>query len=878
MGKSLPGLNLLALLTLASGRILIAEATLAQPQSEPETLSIPTVESPEEQTSEDASGAASEAIRESSSPPIPLSLSDTHPPATTVTDWVAQIEAALVQITSIRLELTETGLQVLLEATGELAPPTPTVSGNALIVAIPNARLSEPFQEFEPAEGIALVQATTLPSDVVQVAITGNDAPPTVAVNADAANLVLTVVPGVAQAGDSDDAIQIVVTGTEDRYVVPNASTATRTDTPLRDIPQSIQVIPQAVFEDQGITALDDVLRNASGVLQNSADARGQRFVVRGFDSASVLRDGFRPTFGFNGNIGYPELSNIERVEVLKGPAAILYGVSEPGGVINLVSEQPLANPFYEVNFELGSRSLTGGGIDFSGPLTEDGGLLYRLNVLYRDSAFYRDFDTDVERFFIAPVLQWAISDRSDLTLLLEYSDDQRPYDSGLVAIGTEVADIPFTRNLSDPNDINQSTYLRTGYQFEHRFNDDWTFRNAFNYIAYNTIFESSVVLNLNELTGDQVRSYIQLDQPSSTYNVQTNLVGEFTTGSIEHTVLVGVDYYRREAIGNIGQGFATNFVLNIFNPVYGTVPRPDFSTQPIFFDGDSYINSWGIYVQDQITLLDNLHLLAGLRYDTVNQRNVNRPSLFAPVASDTTQNDNAWVPRLGIVYQPVDPISLYASYSQSFAPNSGTTFDGDSLQPERGEQFEVGVRAEALDGSLVASLAYFDITKRNVSTSDPNNISSVIDAGEQRSQGIELDVIGEILPGWNIIANYAYTDARIAADNDGQVGNRLINAPEHSANLWTNYEIQTGALQGLSFGAGVNYVGDRFGDLDNSFRLGNYFLTNAAIAYEQDTWRAAINVRNLFDVNHLTGTRNSRNEIYPGEGLTLVGTFSFEF
>ncbi|MEO0489753.1 MAG: TonB-dependent siderophore receptor, partial [Cyanobacteria bacterium J06659_2] len=316
----------------------------------------------------------------------------------------------------------------------------------------------------------------------------------------------------------------------------------------------------------------------------------------------------------------------------------------------------------------------------------------------------------------------------------------------------------------------------------------------------------------------------------------------------------------------------------NIFNPVYGTVPRPDFGSEPIFFDGDSYINSWGVYVQDQITLLDNLHLLAGLRYDTVNQRNVNRPSLFAPVTSDTTQNDNAWVPRLGIVYQPVDPISLYASYSQSFVPNSGTTFDGNSLQPERGEQFEVGVRAEALDGALMASLAYFDITKRNVSTSDPNNIGSVIDAGEQRSQGIELDVVGEILPGWNIIANYAYTDARIAADNDGQVGNQLINAPKHSANLWTNYEIQTGALQGLSFGAGVNYVGDRFGDLDNSFRLGNYFLTNAAIAYEQDTWRAAINVRNLFDVNHLTGTRNSRNEIYPGEGLTLVGTFSFEF
>ena len=159
-----------------------------------------------------------------------------------------------------------------------------------------------------------------------------------------------------------------------------------------------------------------------------------------------------------------------------------------------------------------------------------------------------------------------------------------------------------------------------------------------------------------------------------------------------------------------------------------------------------------------------------------------------------------------------------------------------------------------------------------------PENPAFSINAGEQRSQGVELDVIGEILPGWNLIANYAYTDARITANNDGRIGNKLINAPDHSANLWTTYEFQTGSLQGLSFGVGVNYVGDRFGDLDNSFKLGDYFLTNAAVAYEQDTWRAALNVRILFDVDHITGTRNSRNEVFPGEGLTIVGTVSVEF
>lgn len=802
--------------------------------------------------------------------------------AAVVAEAIAQA-ADSVTVTGIELTSTAAGIQVELQTDAVALPePQTEVVGNAVIVDIPNAVLALPegeeFSAANPAEGIALITATTLDEQTLRLTITGAGAPPTIASSAD--GLTFTVGVGAVGAVTPHEAIVLGVEGEQasDLYFIPEASTATRTDTPLEEIPQSIQVIPQEVFEDQGISTLDDAVRNVSGVLQNSADARGQRFVIRGFDSASVLRDGFRPTFGFSGNIGYPELANIQQIEVLKGPAAILYGVSEPGGVINLVSEQPLSEPFYEANFELGNREQVAAGIDFSGPLDENGNVLYRLNAVYRDGAYFRDFDADVERAFIAPVVQWNISDRTDLNLFLEYSDDQRPYDTGLVAIGDGVADIPFDRNLSQPEDINEATYFRTGYRFEHRFSDNWRFRNAFNYIAYNTLFESSFTLNVDEDTGDITRSYIQLDQPSSTYEVQTNVVGEFSTGSIDHTVLLGVDYNRREDVGNIGRGFGTNFTINIFDPVYGTVPQPDFSTEPIFFDSDTYTDAVGIYVQDQIDVLENLHILAGLRYDTVTQRTVNQPSLFVPDASENTQTNDAFVPRVGVVYQPIEPISLYTSYSQSFAPNSGTFFGGEQLPPEEGEQFEVGVRAEMLDGRLFANLAYFDITKTNVATSDPNNPAFSINAGEQSSQGVELDVIGEILPGWNIIANYAYTDARVTANNDGQEGNRLINSPQHSANLWTTYELQTGSLQGLSFGLGVNYVGDRYGDLDNSFKLGDYFLTNAAIAYEQDTWRAALNVRNLFDVDHITGTRNSRREVFVGEGLTILGTLSVEF
>ena len=204
---------------------------------------------------------------------------------------------------------------------------------------------------------------------------------------------------------------------------------------------------------------------------------------------------------------------------------------------------------------------------------------------------------------------------------------------------------------------------------------------------------------------------------------------------------------------------------------------------------------------------------------------------------------------------------------------------DGNPFEPEQGEGFEVGVKAEFLDGELLATLAYFDITKQNVATGDPNNPFFSVATGEQQSQGVELDLTGEILPGWNVIASYAYTDAEVTEDNTVPVGNRLFNVPEHSASLWSTYEIQSGDLAGLGFGLGFNFVGEREGDLDNSFELDSYFLTNAAISYRRDRWRAALNIRNLFDIDYIAGNRGNRvafNEV--GDPFTIIGSVSVKF
>ena len=892
MEKWLPGLSLLTLITVVSGQGAQAQLLTGQFASGLDDASAIDAEAATQAAP--AVDPLSPAYSLASSSPTSADSASSSEPATTIDEWLAQIEASRVQITGVRLEETTAGLQIILEtAEGELTAPTTTVSGNALIAEILNAVLALPegdeFQQFEPAEGIALVQVTELPDDRVQVVITGTDVAPTAEITATETGLTLSLAPGVAAADVVDDeALRVVVTGEEgSRYFEPEATTGTRTDTPLRDIPQSIQVIPQEVLEDQQVTQLDDALRNVSGVTPSRSgnDGTGLRFNVRGFEDASVLRDGFRLSFGANGGGTFQDLSSIEQIEVLKGPAAILFGVTEPGGVINLVTEQPLSEPFYELGFRVGNRGLINPTIDISGPLTEDRRLLYRLNAAYSTEDYFRDFDTDIERFFFAPVVSGQINENTDLTVYLEYLNEERPADFGLVAIGDGVADIPFDRALGEPGDFSKNETLRIGYTFEHRFNDSLTLRNAFSY--YNVDFDnlntsSFGFLGFDESTGELTRAtvFVGDDSPSTeNFDLQTNLVSEFNTGSIEHTVLVGVDLFRQNG-GTVQRGNVFSPVpLNIFDPIYGNVSDTNPSDFPITFSNETQTDALGVYVQDQIALSDNLKLLLGIRYDTFEQDTTNNPSFFVPTASESSLSDDAFSPRVGLVYQPIEEVSLFASYSRSFVPNTATTSDGDLLEPERGEQFEIGAKAELLDGRLAMNLAYFDITLQNVAARDPDFPQFSVATGERRSQGVEFDLIGEILPGWNLVANYAYIDAEITEDNSGLEGNTPFNVPEHNFNLWTTYDIQNGPLEGLGFGLGFNYVSERFGDNANTFEVDSYFLTNAAISYERDNWQAALNIRNLFDVDYIESTGNSRvSRIDPGEGFTIIGSVSFEF
>jgi iron complex outermembrane receptor protein len=814
------------------------------------------------------------------------------------------VPGSIVTITGVKANPTDKGVEVILETTlGEQLQLTNRSAGNNFIADIPNAQLRLPsgeaftFRSEKPVEGITEITVTNIDANTVRVAVVGVAALPTVELFDDDAGLIFAVAstatatqppqtpPTEEQpasetpAAQQDEPIELVVTGEQDSYRVPNASTATRTDTPLRDIPQSIQVVPQEVLRDQNVTTFNEALRNVPGVAPfNSSTTQLGNFIIRGFLDTNfannfILRNGLREAGGLNAET----TPDVERIEVFKGPASVLYGGAAPGGTINVVTKQPLRDPFYAIDGTIGSFDFYRGAIDLSGPLNDSRTVLYRLNASYQDRGSFIDF-VERDQFTIAPVVSVAIGERTRFALEGEYTETDESNFLGLPAVGTVLPNpngrIPRNRFVGSPDTVLNSQRSRVGYRLEHEFSDNWSLQNAFQARFFDRMYLGTNGLRIGTSLDPDNRTLngIVFDEENNIdiYDLNVNLTGKFSIGSIEHQLVFGVDLGRYEQDASFF--VAPAVPLDVFNPVYRPIFAGPYENVASLFN---VTDTLGIYIQDQVTLASNLKLLLGGRFDLFEQTNQN-------LLTDTTtsQSGNAFSPRVGIVYQPIEPISVYASYSRSFAPVTGRSFEGDVFQPERGTQYEVGVKAD-LNERFSTTLALYELTRTGVTTADtrpgvpPGQFE--IQTGEQRSRGIELSFQGEIMPGWNIIAGYAYTDARLTEDNVIPVGSRLNGVPENALNLWTTYEIQQGSLQGLGFGLGLFYVGGRQIDLDNSVELPSYLRTDAAIFYRRDRFRAALNFRNLFDVEYFESAFG-QNTISYGEPFTVQGTISWQF
>jgi iron complex outermembrane receptor protein len=822
------------------------------------------------------------------------------------------------QATSVHSPVTVTGLKVSTDPTGILMIQVRTTEGQTpqfftsgtgqiLVIDLLGAQLQgNTFSQERPLSGIESVTLSRRSETSLRLTILGTGPLPDAQIESQEAGLLITMKDSVTEPKKpASDAVasaptpeptepppsvatpnptspetpdleleEITVLGERiESYSRSNATTATRTDTPLRDIPQSIQVVPQSVLRDQQVGTVSEALRNVSGVqVDDNFGGTIDRLNIRGFQADVFLENGFRRgAFGGRG-LSDPEL--IESIEVLKGPASVLYGNIEPGGVVNVVTERPLEFDFREFSLTTSTSGSVTPSFDLSGPLGDDGNVFYRLNGLVEYNDGWRDYDQDVQRLVIAPAVTWQISDRTTLDLQIYYSDDERPFDRGIPAIGEGIPDIPFDRRFQNDRTIATTEELSLGYQLSHQFKENWTLNHDFRFLAVDT-FDFRIDNWIIEDSGQLDRRWRSNDDYLENYAANLNIVGEFNTGPISHTLLTGVDWNQ-----DIGGGKQRrlpgdpSFFIDIFTLEGDPIEQPPLADLTNVVRDNLDIESLvGLYIQDQISFTDNLKMLAGGRLDFFDLK-----SIFNGDGSQVDATE--FSPRIGVVYQPTQEISLYASFSEAFTPNIfDLTADGEPIEPEVSQQIEVGIRGEFLDGNLIANLAVYDLTKENVAATDPDNPDFAIPVGEISSEGIEFDLAGEILPGWNLIASYAYTDAAVTQDTSFiPAGNRPDNVAENTASFWTTYRFQEGALEGFGFGIGVFSVGERFGDFENTFRLPSYVQTDAALFYRSDNWQASLNFKNLFDEDYIRYSEGFREANTPGDPFTVVGSFNMQF
>lgn len=637
---------------------------------------------------------------------------------------------------------------------------------------------------------------------------------------------------------DSSWTPEIVVTGTAYRDL--ETQSATKTDTPILEVPQSVQVVTDRLIEDVRPRSLTEALINVSGV----SDGGGRRAfdfpLIRGFDaSADVFLDGLRVE---RGATNFPhEIYGLERIEVLKGPSGLLFGQGALGGVINQISRRPSSErSFVYVEGAGGSYDFWQGRIDANVPL--GGGLAARLNAVYRSSEDFVDL-LGKERVYVAPSLGWADGDTA-ITLLGSYTKDEQDGSYiGLPPQGTVLPNangpIPRNRNVREPGwDELDIERWQIGYAASHRLSEAVTVRQNLRYSESDVLSSLTVALALLPDQRTLVRGIGEFLNTDNTLAVDTQFEAKFATGAAAHTLLAGVDFYSQDVTQSFAFGLQST--LDLYTPVYGQAFGPLFPRGNDFDRDDDLL---GFYLQDQIEI-GRLSLLVGGRYDRNRTRLDDRVN-----ASRSSQTTEAFVPRAGLVYKISDEASVYGSWARSFSPNFGVAVNGDTFDPERGESFEAGVKTALIGDRLTSTVSIYQITRRNVLTDDPDpmNVGFQVVTGEQRSRGFEADVSLRITDGWNLTAAYAHTDIRITEDTSFD-GDRPINVPRDQASLFTKYDAKSGRLAGLGIGGGVRYVGEREATLPNSYTLPDYVLVDAVLSYRTGPVKAQLNLYNLFD------------------------------
>lgn len=667
------------------------------------------------------------------------------------------------------------------------------------------------------------------------------------------------------------------------------SATGTKTDTPIEKNPQSISVVTREEMEMRNVTSVKGAFNYTPGVLTGN---RGSSDVIdalsiRGFSETNTNQylDGLK----LQGD-NYSEFAIdpyfLERAELLRGPVSVLYGKSNPGGVVSLVSKRPTQETLREVQFQMGNDNLFSTGFDFGGALDDDGVYSYRLTGQARSKDAQQAMNKE-KRYTIAPAFSWRPDDRTRIDLLTYFQNEpETGYYGWLPRQGTVV---PITRadgsqyklptNFDEgeqSNKISRNTKM-VGYNAEHSFNDTWTLRQNLRYADlrtdYRSIYGNGFLPATQEITRGSAVSEEKLNQLA----VDTQAQAKFATGQVDHTLLLGVDFQRTR--NDIDAQFGTASSLNAVNPQYG-----DNSVTP--FGPYQHLNKQrqtGLYAQDQMEW-NRWVLTLGGRYDYAMN------SVYDRVADSVDrQNDQAFTWRGGLNYVFDNGIAPYFSYSEAFIPNAGSTYDGQAFDPSRAKQYEAGVKYVPKDRPVVLTAALYQLTKTKNLTADPDPDRTLfsVQSGEIRSRGVELEAKAALNANVNLTASYTYTDAEYTEDTQLK-GKTPVQVPKHMASLWSDYTFHETALSGVTLGAGVRYVGESQGlystgtEQNQNFKVAGYTTVDAALKYDLGRFglpgsTVGVNVNNLFDRDYVASCYREY-ACYWGAERQIVGTATFRF
>ena len=688
-------------------------------------------------------------------------------------------------------------------------------------------------------------------------------------------------------------------------YVAPEVSTVSKLDLPITHTPLSVQLIPTGVIQDQLALRLPDITRNVSGVQTNFGyGALYEAFALRGFETNVILRNGER----VSGGIGRSsvDVANVENVEVLKGPAAMMYGRLEPGGMINVVTKKPLESHHYSLEQEFGSYDLYRTTLDATGPIDRGGSLLYRGIFSFFDANQFITYAPHGRSYFAVPSLSWRPTSKLTLNANIEYRNMDPLIANGIPAIGNRPADVPITLYLG--GDVGDHANVRRkllDFNGSYQLSANWNIRGAVATAFDDIDFEQFFGGSLDETPGPTFGDFTNIPWFDKRRSTGTNTVldinGHFRIAGLNHNFLLGTDYYNLDfSDRGFVNGWAPVDTMNIFNPVfrrstaYG-VHAALAATPPDWTSVGT--TSWhGLYAQDEIGLLRNLRLLVGSRYDWTEANAGSITLEYADPGSTlndvvkTKATEQKFSPLVGLIYQPLSWLSIYGNYVSSLG-TWGTSnvisvdVNGHPLPAQQSHSYEGGIKIETLGGRLRSTLAVFDLTKthvatRDLSSPDPTALRAI---GEAHSTGVEFDISGTLTPRMSVIGSYAYTDAKFSKDNNGLENLLIANVPRHSGSLWLRSEI---IRQKLSAGGGVFARGQRQGDNENTFQLPGYATVDAFASYsfnfERGRLTPQVNFVNLLDKRYFLNTNvydaYPRLGIMPGQPFTVIGSLRWEF